>query len=127
MSKPPAAVSRTRHNLGESFLHALDDIRQKVVEEGWTGSTQTPSNVLQLQYSDFVSWLYGGGAKDADRGIELDRQMAGHALSHAVNNGALDTAREIAAASDLKSWCAGIGARTPEPQTPSTEAPGLEL
>ena len=54
-----SALLTLRHNAGEAFLHAVEDIRQKVVEEGWTGSTQTPSRPVDHQFSDPMTALYG--------------------------------------------------------------------
>ena len=122
MSKPP--ISRTRHNLGESFLFLLDDIRQKI-EETWTGSTQTPSAMLQMQYSDFVAWLYGPRTKPAAPGAGIEGPAVAHALDHALRNGATGTAHEIVAQSDLRQWAAGASAARPSP--PDIEPEGLEL
>ena len=37
--------------LGDEFIYALDDVRQKVMEEGWRGLPATPQHVTFEQWS----------------------------------------------------------------------------
>lgn len=61
--------------LGEEFAFALDDIRQKVIEQGWTGAVQTPGLVHPVD-RDFQRWAGIAPANDkADQQKEQAHEL----------------------------------------------------
>lgn len=113
------ALVGIRAEAGNGFLAALDDIRQKVVEEGWTGRTASTAHDIKVELKDPIAALYGAREAAAEpvaptvtslNPAELEQTT--RAYNQAYSAGASRTVHEIEGSvpGDTLAWLRGPGA-----------------